>query len=106
MSYAHFLDADPEYLQAVTGLKPDPTLHQTQLTIEPVTGAVITFHKRYQWNIWIRPLAGIDYFKQFHSLIVPVLWNDDVSLCLNFIFVIKMKLVNELRTNLMAYFGI
>ncbi|CAL8072560.1 unnamed protein product [Orchesella dallaii] len=78
MSYAHFLDASPEYQQGVVGLKPDPKLHETYVTVELVTGAVIAFHKRYQWNIWIKPIAGIDYFKKFKPTIVPILWNDDI----------------------------
>lgn len=79
MSYAHFLNASPEYQEAVRGLSPDPKLHRTQVTIEPVTGGVISFQKRYQWNIWIKPLAGIDYFQKYPSLLFPILWNDDVS---------------------------
>lgn len=78
MSYAHFLDASPEYQKGVTGLNPQPNLHRTRVAIEPVTGAIITFHKRFQWNIWIRPLSNIDYFSKFSSMIVPILWNDDV----------------------------
>ncbi|ODM96304.1 Sensory neuron membrane protein 1 [Orchesella cincta] len=78
MSYAHFLDASPEYQQGVVGLKPDPKIHETYVTVELVTGAVLAFHKRYQWNIWIKPIAGIDYFSKFKSTIVPILWNDDI----------------------------
>lgn len=36
MSYAHFLDASPDYQQAVTGMKPDKNIHQTEVTVEPV----------------------------------------------------------------------
>jgi hypothetical protein len=43
-----------------------------------ITGAVMSLQKRYQWNIHIRPLAQIDYFKNTTPLIFPVIWNDDV----------------------------
>lgn len=36
MSYANFLNADPEYLKAVDGLKPKSGQHQTQIDFEPV----------------------------------------------------------------------
>ncbi|XP_021955612.1 sensory neuron membrane protein 1 isoform X2 [Folsomia candida] len=77
MSYANFLNADPEYLKAVDGLKPKSGQHQTQIDFEPVTGAVINYRKRFQWNIWLKPLPHVDYFKNLSPIIFPVIWNDD-----------------------------
>jgi hypothetical protein len=41
MSYPHFFDASPEYLQGFSGLSPNPALHQTQADVEPVCMLII-----------------------------------------------------------------
>ena len=39
VTYPHFYDCDPFYLNAVEGLNPQPNLHRMQLDIEPVRPA-------------------------------------------------------------------
>jgi hypothetical protein len=37
ISYPHFLSADPYYRRKVDGMHPDPAIHSTELTVEPVS---------------------------------------------------------------------
>lgn len=41
MSYPHFYLADPSYLDAIEGLKPDKETHQSFITLEPKTGITL-----------------------------------------------------------------
>ncbi|KAH9258385.1 hypothetical protein BASA81_003434 [Batrachochytrium salamandrivorans] len=50
VSLPHFLDADPALLEGVTGLQPDPLLHEMFLDIEPTTGMTFREHNRIQIN--------------------------------------------------------
>ena len=38
ISKPHFLHADPGYLENVTGLHPNPAIHDSHLDVEPITG--------------------------------------------------------------------
>ena len=40
MSLPHFLNGDPEYINAIGGMHPDPVNHQTQLDVEPVRNSL------------------------------------------------------------------
>lgn len=37
ISMPHFLKADPYYLSLIDGLKPDANIHQSAMTVEPVS---------------------------------------------------------------------
>jgi hypothetical protein len=37
ISYPHFLSADPYYRRQVNGMHPNPAIHSTELTVEPVS---------------------------------------------------------------------
>ncbi|CAG2113930.1 unnamed protein product, partial [Medioppia subpectinata] len=77
ISNPHFLKADPYFLTTVSGLTPDPTLHQSYLDIEPQTGTPIELELRVQINVHINQLAS--YFpKYWHMprIHVPVLWQE------------------------------
>lgn len=74
ISYPHFLDADPIYLEAVTGLAPNKSLHRTYIDVEPRTGSPVDFIARIQVNLWTDPsLSGHTSMKQ---LMMPVMWQE------------------------------
>ncbi|XP_054166724.1 protein croquemort-like [Oppia nitens] len=77
ISNAHFLNADPYYLQTVSGLKPDPSVHQSFLDIEPMTGTPIELQLRVQINVFISSVAN--YFikyKNMPKIHIPVVWQE------------------------------
>lgn len=78
VSYPHFLDADPVYLNAVHGLKPNLTVHETYIDLEPVTGTPVDFLARIQVNIDVNTaqLAAVGSPLKMKSIMMPTLWQE------------------------------
>ncbi|CAI9722449.1 membrane 2-like [Octopus vulgaris] len=77
LSQPHFYQADPAVINNVTGLKPDPEKHSTQLDIEPTTGLGLHLAKRLQINLMIEAIPGITISQQLDKKALPVLWIDE-----------------------------
>jgi len=60
-SHPHFYDADPALLEAVVGLDPIRSKHNTYLDVEPRSGEVVSVAERLQFNmlLWNYDLPGI-----------------------------------------------
>lgn len=43
-SQPHFLHADPIFRQNVSGMNPDPKIHDSYLGVEPITGTVYNLY--------------------------------------------------------------
>lgn len=74
LSYPHFLEADPFFLQQVGGLKPNFTKHRTYLDIEPQTGTPVDFIVRIQANVNLQ--TKNTKAPQMRSVILPVFWQE------------------------------
>lgn len=72
MSKPHFLDTDPRYLEAVEGISPNRTLHDTIVGVEPNTGSVMLAAQRIQLNVKVAPM--IAYGQLIAPVIHPVAW--------------------------------
>ncbi|CAL8141657.1 unnamed protein product [Orchesella dallaii] len=72
VSFPHFLHADDEYLTKIDGLKPDKDKHETEFLIEPKTGKILSGTRKFQFNIKLRPLHNVEYFKNTSFVIFPV----------------------------------
>lgn len=59
MSYPHFYQADPFYLNQVEGLKPSKDKHEFYMIFEPTTGVTLEVSARMQINLLIRPIANV-----------------------------------------------
>ncbi|ODM95819.1 Lysosome membrane protein 2 [Orchesella cincta] len=98
VSYPHFLHADDEYISKVDGLKPDKDKHETEFLIEPKTGKILSATRKFQFNIKMRPLHNVEYFKNTSFMIFPV-FNTYRSMIVPESIVEKvkeeMKLINE-----------
>lgn len=90
-SKPHFLDADPLLREAVIGMKPNRSKHDTIVDVEPITGANIRFNQRLQINIqvnkteklhmWEFPMHETDGIRGYNNsgvLYFPVLYIDEV----------------------------
>ena len=75
LSNPHFYGAARIVQKWFPRLKPDPSIHQTYLDIEPTTGTVLAAHKRLQVNF----LAGksLAPFALIPSGAYPVAWVDN-----------------------------
>lgn len=79
LSYPHFLDADPYYLDKIkSGLNPKQSKHESFMIIEPRTGTLLQDVKRFQLNIWMKPIHQFNYFKSLPEMLFPILWTEKV----------------------------
>lgn len=59
VSYPHFYLADKSYGEAVVGMRPNRTLHEFQLALEPMTGIPLEVNARLQINILLQPVERV-----------------------------------------------
>lgn len=59
VSYPHFYLADESYRAAVEGLRPNRSLHEFQLALEPQTGIPLRVNARLQINILLQPIERV-----------------------------------------------
>ncbi|XP_044750062.1 protein croquemort-like isoform X2 [Coccinella septempunctata] len=74
MSMPHFYMADPSYLNAVEGLRPDPSNHNFYLALEPNTGLPLKVHASLQVSLYLERIKGISIFENVNTTMMPVLW--------------------------------
>lgn len=55
VSYPHFYNADPIYLNAVEGLQPKKELHESYVVYEPTTGFTLEINGKLQLNTLVLP---------------------------------------------------
>lgn len=61
ISKPHFMDADPWFAEKVVGMKPNRSLHDTTIVLEPRTGLMLKLIARLQLNIRVTPSSHIRY---------------------------------------------
>lgn len=77
LSTPHFYGGDAMLRQAVDGLSPSATLHDTFIDIEPMTGAVLRVRRRLQLNIEMNPTKGYTASMALkEGIIHPFVWLD------------------------------
>ncbi|KAI4461338.1 scavenger receptor class b type-1 sr-b1 [Holotrichia oblita] len=59
VSQPHFYDADPYYLDKISGLNPTKEKHQMFMVIEPETGIPLHVEARLQLNLLVKPIKSI-----------------------------------------------
>jgi len=78
LSYPHFYQADPKFINAVEGLVPDKERHQFYVDLSPELGIPLAIRPRFQLNIVIKRDEDIPMMSQFEEeLVLPFLWAQD-----------------------------
>jgi len=78
LSYPHFYQADPSYLEAVEGLNPDKDRHQFYVDLQPDLGFPLAIRPRFQLNLVISRDEDIPIMSKFpEELVLPFLWAQD-----------------------------
>jgi len=78
LSYPHFYQADPHYLNAVEGLQPDKERHQFYVDVSPEFGFPLAIRPRFQLNLIIQRDEDIPMLSKFpQQLVIPFLWAQD-----------------------------
>jgi hypothetical protein len=79
MSNPHFLGLPDEIRNGVVGMKPNRSIHETTIIVEPITGATLFAIKRMQVNVEYQALPNIAAFENVPHTFVPVLWVEETG---------------------------
>jgi len=78
LSYPHFYQADPSFLEAVEGLNPQKEIHQFYVDLLPELGFPLAIRPRFQLNLVINRDESIPILSKFpEQLVLPFLWAQD-----------------------------
>ncbi|XP_070706478.1 lysosome membrane protein 2-like isoform X2 [Pempheris klunzingeri] len=73
-SFPHFYLAEDKYVNAIEGMSPQRTHHQTFLDLNPTTGVIVRANKRAQVNILINRISGFPKTRGLNEMIFPVMF--------------------------------
>ncbi|KAK0143458.1 Lysosome membrane protein 2 [Merluccius polli] len=79
VSFPHFYQADPKYINAVDGLSPNKEDHETYLDLQPTTGVPIRACKRAQLNIIVKRVKGFPKTKLINETIFPIMFVNETA---------------------------
>ncbi|XP_049860593.1 sensory neuron membrane protein 2-like [Schistocerca gregaria] len=77
VSFPHFYQASPEYLQYAEGLSPNKELHETFVVIEPETGTPLVGAKRLQFNMKAVRVSQVPALRNVSDGLFPLLWVEE-----------------------------
>lgn len=58
-SFPHFYMADESYVKSISGVKPNQSLHEFSISLEPKTGVPLDIDAKLQINTFIQPVQGV-----------------------------------------------
>ncbi|XP_029016129.1 lysosome membrane protein 2a isoform X2 [Betta splendens] len=79
VSFPHFYQADPMYINAIDGLSPNKEEHETYLDLQPTTGVPIRACKRAQLNIILKRVQGFPATKFLNHTIFPIMFVNETA---------------------------
>lgn len=79
VSFPHFYQADPAYINAIDGLNPNKEEHETYLDLQPTTGVPIRACKRAQLNIILKRVQGFPKTKNITETIFPIMFVNETA---------------------------
>ncbi|XP_040203294.1 scavenger receptor class B member 1 isoform X1 [Rana temporaria] len=74
LSFPHFYNADPGYVDAVDGLHPSEELHSLFLDLHPLTGIPMNCSIKMQLSLLTMSVGGIPQTGKIKTGILPLLW--------------------------------
>ncbi|XP_072271866.1 scavenger receptor class B member 1 isoform X2 [Pyxicephalus adspersus] len=74
LSFPHFYNADPGFVDAVDGLHPSEDLHSLFLDLHPLTGIPMNVSIKMQLSLFVKGVSGIPQTGQISPVILPLLW--------------------------------
>ncbi|RZF44776.1 hypothetical protein LSTR_LSTR000728 [Laodelphax striatellus] len=75
MSFPHFLNGDPVLFKKITGLKPNQSLHDFFIDIQPKLGFTLGMISRLQMNLRVQKPPSDVLLRAFNNnMILPLVW--------------------------------
>ncbi|KAH8378294.1 hypothetical protein KR093_010581 [Drosophila rubida] len=89
-SYPHFYNADPSYVDAVDGLKPDRERHEMVIILEPRTGMLLDIKATVMISLLVEPRPE-SAFRNARRNFLPLVWADyRVNISSDLLFYLKL----------------
>uniref|UniRef100_A0A3Q1EBT4 Scavenger receptor class B, member 2c n=1 Tax=Acanthochromis polyacanthus TaxID=80966 RepID=A0A3Q1EBT4_9TELE len=73
-SFPHFYLAESKFVNAIGGMSPERTHHQTFLDLNPTTGVIVRASKRAQINVLLSRIGGMPRTRHLNDTIFPVMF--------------------------------
>lgn len=77
MSYPHFYEADPYYLEQIEGLNPIKEKHEFFMTLEPNAGVPLDVGGGFQANVLIDRVPGMGIYDKARRILLPIMWCEE-----------------------------
>lgn len=96
VSYPHFYNADPHYLDAVEGLKPEKDLHEMVMILEPTTGMLLDIKATLMISMLAEPRPE-SVFRKGRRIFLPLVWADyNVHISPDLLYYMKLLPISTL----------
>lgn len=109
VTYPHFYEADPFYLEGVVGLNPQADLHRMQLDVEPMTGVPLMGGKKMQLNFEVKHIPGVELTRGVRDVLFPVAWmyegaelNTEMLNLLNGLLFNNLKILDAIKYTMLV----
>ncbi|XP_060084444.1 lysosome membrane protein 2-like [Ylistrum balloti] len=80
VSMPHFLYGDDRLINAIEGMKPDASLHETFIDIMHDIGCVLRTERKYQINMLVRNNPSFEIVKDIEDVYFPVFWFNESTI--------------------------
>ncbi|XP_023177279.2 uncharacterized protein LOC111603776 [Drosophila hydei] len=95
-SSPHFYNADPYYVDAVEGMKPDKERHEMTVILEPTTGMLLDIKARLMISLLVEPRPE-SIFRKSRRTFFPLVWVDyRVRITPDLLFYLKLLPISVL----------
>ncbi|CAG9862239.1 unnamed protein product [Phyllotreta striolata] len=74
LSFPHFFNADPIYRDSVKGMRPNKTLHEFYMIVEPKAGIIMEVQAPMQVNMLLQPVSNIRLFQKVPKIVMPIFY--------------------------------
>ncbi|KAK0170988.1 hypothetical protein PV328_008761 [Microctonus aethiopoides] len=78
-SEPHFLHGDKSLLEFAQGLKPNPHVHSTYITLNPLSGVPLSGSRKMQLNMQLKPIPAIKLLSNVSEGFFPMLWAEEAN---------------------------
>ncbi|PSN44095.1 hypothetical protein C0J52_07656 [Blattella germanica] len=107
VSFPHFYNGDPHYVQSVKGLSPKKELHEFYIAVEPITGIPLDVKARMQINVLLQSYKNSKVFVEgMPKIMMPALWFTQSAELTSDLGNLTKLLVNLPSIGMGTFFGI
>lgn len=74
-SFPHFYLANETYVNSIGGMRPNQSLHEFSISLEPTTGVPLDIDAKLQINTFLQPISGVPFYQDLSkAFMAPAFW--------------------------------